>query len=320
MTIRLICQRSLTIAIFSCATNAFSSTTPISTQELHGTTSPECRINDSDPFEIGARAKSGQNYGQCYQFDHRPVTILTEAEAQSLGLPPQIGSVLVANLSHSVEGKEDFFIASIPIDHATSANLVLSFFLPTPRPPLFLDPGHAMLRVFFSQDVAIYQQNLQSQQLVHTVRELVLSMDSNIRFQFNPLLLARVADGSLALVSTIFTFDAKFRGNGENHKKPAEQWQLKMTAEQVSELVSRYIQGAETTAASQTYSLNKANCATEMLKIFDDMFKYSEDQLAKIAKIKNREWIPAQFPSALNARGLLDPVADRLPDVNTTQE
>jgi hypothetical protein len=299
-------SRSLAIAIVSCATPALCWTKPIATQEFHGTTSPECRMNNSDPFEIGARAKSGQSSGKCYRFDHRPVTILTEAEVLLLGLPTWSGSVFVANLVHIIEGNLDFFIASIPIERATGANLVLSYFLSPRREPLFVDPGHAMIRVLFSKDIDIYQQSLQSLIYVGSVRELVLSMDSNMQFSFNPVMLTRVADGSLALVSTIFTFEAKFGIHGENFKKPTEQWRLKMTDEQVSEFVSRYIQGAENRAASQTYSLNKANCSSEMLKIFDDMFEYSEDQLANISKVKNREWIPAQLPSALNARGLLD--------------
>jgi hypothetical protein len=289
---------------------------PFAVAENHAPSAPECVLDANDPFDLGARSTRGVEAGKCLKQDFRPAVVLSASEAIRLSVPQHPDRVLVANVAHSTDVEDVYTIASIPLGAVSEARLLVEHFEVIPSVRIFIDPGHIMLHVFFESDVELFSQVRGASTLVHKTRSLVFSFQGSTYFQQDIVKLPKYLDGSFALTGSVFSFAGRFQSHGIRNGFSIEQWRLRMASQPVSEFISRYLQKAETEALNEPYFLLFRNCSTEVFKILDEMFSYSDEQRRRIARTKELERVPSQSPWAFDARGLFDFHADKLSDIS----
>jgi hypothetical protein len=278
-------------------------------------TAPECKKDRLDPFDVGVRGKRGLDQGKCLDFAYRPVVILTASEIAMHKIPVKPNHIAIANVAHRNTHSDGFYIASVPVNAAYETRFLLEHFIIGKNTPMPIDPGHTMVRVLFNSDVQIFEQRAGKTGLAYTTRELIFSIQSSGKFEANPELITRVIDGSFAIVGSVFTFPAKFQKHTGPNGLQVEQWKLTLSPAETSAFVKNYIEKANRDVAKHSYLLGTANCVTELFRIFDKMFTYSNSQLNNIANARDGEWIPSESPRALEARSLIKGDS-KMPDVN----
>jgi hypothetical protein len=288
---------------------------PQASTENHTAASPECVTVPDDPFELPARATRGSHVGECLKQDFRPAVVLSVSEANRLGLSQNPDRVFVANVAHSTEAQDLYTVASIPLGAVSEARLLVEHFEVIPMLRAFIDPGHVMIHVFFNTEVELFSQKQSGAAFVEKTRSLVFSFQGSTYFQQDIIKLPQYLDGSYALTGSVFTFAGRFQSHGIRNGFSIEQWRLKMDSAPVSDFMSRYLQKAERDGLSVPYFLLAQNCSTEVFKILDNMFSYSEEQRKRMARTKELERVPSQSPWAFDARGLFDFHADKLSDI-----
>jgi hypothetical protein len=267
-----------------------------------------CIRNPADRFEPGARGLSGVDGGKCIPQDlYRPSIILRRDESASLGLPVEPKRLNLAN----VADLEGFVAASIPLEDIVESRLLVEhYILPL---PVKIDPGHVMFRVRFGSDVVLRPQVGEGP--TRTTRDLVFSFQSSHRFVVDGNMANRLLDGSYSLVPVTFTTVGKIKGPPSYGKNSFEQWRLNLDAEAMSNYIARFVELSNRFMLSRPYLLTEANCATEIFPILDRMFSYTQEQQSAISRTSEGEFVPTKSAESIAARGLMDLVADKLPNV-----
>lgn len=272
----------------------------------HPNDRPECRINPADPFEPAAVAIGGRDKGMCLDAAfYRHLVKLQPDEAAAYGLEADPEHLVVAN----VRDYEGFFVARIPLAKVSHSFLLIEKYLGG-----LPDPGHAAIRMFFSEPVPLVSQTGDGN--ARTVTSLIFSVNANQRYWGQPGFAVRMFDQSFALAMGAFTPRAFVGMSVITLKNPIEQWRMSLAGAQAAGFVQTYADHSDRYGFAKPFHITQHNCIQELIAVFDDVLEYTPEQTRRIASVDARlgTLIPVKARFALAARGLMEAEGTRLED------
>ena len=310
-------------------------------------TDSRCRHAGADLLEPGLELRHAPTFEKCLETaEFRPtIDIGAEATYLAAGVPDPAqeslailspyrlndatDALLLANVGH-VDGT--FTVAQIPLgafDTAHAFYLIETFEISGFR------GSHGMIRVRFDTPVVeLYSQYPASASPIAATQDIVLSVHAiAVRGGSYDPLGTGIHDG-MALARGIYSIEHKVQDVLMERLHTVDQYQLRMTGDDIRRYVTEYAAGAPERLFTVSYHTFWRNCGTELLQTFTDTFPergYAEPEsldttplLQVLADALSGRLLPDIVPEkvrpALERRSLFEAVAEPWASDPTIQE
>lgn len=261
---------------------------------------PNCVVNINDPFEPRVRMQYGPDAGACINSILRRSAMQLAPAVAAKYFVPIADTIVVANVSH----KNKFWVARIPVKAITKMVLQSEHF-PMISTPVKIDIDHTQIRFDFSRPIYLVTQESNTPRKMIKLKNLILSVE-NIGPKGEAFNFIGGARGHFNLAYRLVSLEDKFNWMVTENQDIVSQKNFLLNKKQQTSVLLEGIRRGTQYGSSRSYDSFSRNCSTELLDLFNTLFKTK--------KFPVTGFVSNTLPEKLQSMGILS--TKEMPDFN----